>query len=407
MSNHYKYSASGSKRWMNCPGAPNLIEQAPRQESGKAALLGTAAHFFGEYCLRTGYHPKSEFLGVFIHLNKYGNAYQMAVTSDTTCPGHSGVSIELDAHRPTKQHPHVFEINQKMVGAVSVYVDLARGIYQKYPKHDTLIEQKFELNYDMGGSADLVIIAGEKLFVIDYKNGHMPVDAVNNPQLAMYAIGAYRSLPTTSIVSQITVAIVQPNSEGPNVKTWHMSLAELIEWENKINNARARCESHPYEYNMGDWCQWCAGSPKCPLQKKIAMDVFDSVDTSDKSQEYLEFILNNSQLIKDHIEACEKQALTVAKDLNVDFPGFKLVRASTKRAVINKHGLIEKLKEHKIQGVFEPKLIALSKLEKIVDDSILGSHIYKPEGALVLAPVDDKRKSIKTDLLSEIPDLEE
>ena len=50
MRSHAKLSASGSKRWMNCPGSVRLEEQFPDIES-EYALYGTNAHNLAEYCL--------------------------------------------------------------------------------------------------------------------------------------------------------------------------------------------------------------------------------------------------------------------------------------------------------------------------------------------------------------------
>ena len=50
MNGHSKLSASGSKRWINCPGSVKQEEQFPDVEN-VYALYGTKAHELAEYCL--------------------------------------------------------------------------------------------------------------------------------------------------------------------------------------------------------------------------------------------------------------------------------------------------------------------------------------------------------------------
>ena len=50
MTAHAKLSASGSARWLNCPGSVNA-EKGVRDKSSFFAQEGTAAHALAEHCL--------------------------------------------------------------------------------------------------------------------------------------------------------------------------------------------------------------------------------------------------------------------------------------------------------------------------------------------------------------------
>ena len=52
MIEHAKLSASGSSRWLNCPGSVKAEEGYPNQPSSAFALEGTRAHEVADLCLK-------------------------------------------------------------------------------------------------------------------------------------------------------------------------------------------------------------------------------------------------------------------------------------------------------------------------------------------------------------------
>ena len=63
------------------------------------------------------------------------------------------------------------------------------------------------------GTADCTMVQGSRLFVIDFKYGKSPagrVSAERNPQMMLYALGAYEALKMLYPIKEARLAIVQP-----------------------------------------------------------------------------------------------------------------------------------------------------------------------------------------------------
>lgn len=157
---HARRNASGSKRWMNCPGSLQLSEGRPNNSS-EAARLGTAAHALGEACLLDG-SEAWEWLGGTIHLDEHENATVYRPPSpvapedgDKTMvvPVHTSESADLE---PAEGD---YPIDADMTDAVQVYLDTCRGEVERLgPMAEMSVERQFSLNWLVGYDWDLATI---------------------------------------------------------------------------------------------------------------------------------------------------------------------------------------------------------------------------------------------------------
>lgn len=153
---HALLSPSSSKRWMTCPGSVALTAHLPNTSSSYADE-GTTAHWIAENILR-GTIAESDAVG-------------------KVCPD-TGMEVTPD-----------------MLRDVMRYVQQVRDIVE-VTGGTLYLEQKLVIGQWTGeegakGTADAVIVAGDELIVMDLKFGRgVSVDAEENPQLMLYALGA-------------------------------------------------------------------------------------------------------------------------------------------------------------------------------------------------------------------------
>ena len=221
MSWHHRISPSAADRWMACPGSPNLLDTVPRRPSGPAALEGTRAHAIRERML-TGQ--------VITIMNDGEEAYAMSLL-------------------------------------------LKRGVnYLLGLGGQRLIEHRFSLDpWIPGGSgtSDAVVHRGAATLVNDLKYGVQPVQAKDNKQLMIYALGAMR--PGTRTV---TLQIDAPRA----VSSQHsISREDLLDFGSTVARAAIATESKDAPRIAGDkQCQWCDARTVCPEYATTIMTGFDS-----------------------------------------------------------------------------------------------------------------------------------
>ena len=225
-SKHALLSASSSHRWLHCnPSARLELEFADRES--EAASEGTAAHALCEHKLRKTLKKRSK-----------------KPVSRFDCD-------EMDA-------------------CTDGYVEFVMEAIEE-AKRDcgdplVLIEQKLDFSCyvpDGFGTGDCLIVADKRLHVIDFKYGQgVLVDATENPQMMLYALGALRLFDSLYDIETVSMTIYQPRRE--NVSTWTIPVADLMEWtENTLVPKAALAFKGEGEYIPGSWCTFCRAAVKC------------------------------------------------------------------------------------------------------------------------------------------------
>lgn len=236
---HAVLSASGTKRWWNCPGSVRATKGMDGTSS-QWADLGTAAHELANACL------------------------------DERLPAYHFIGSLFNG----------MEVTEEIADAVQVYIDVCNeymGLDWEY-----YVERKFTLEklgppVDMFGTADFVSWHRyyHRLVVVDYKNGFRQVDVTDNPQLRYYALGALYAFDEMPQISDIEIVIVQPNSYGPPIKREIFSVVELIEWSIELMDRAVATQEPDAPLNPGSWCAetFCPLNGKCLAQAKRAVEV--------------------------------------------------------------------------------------------------------------------------------------
>lgn len=301
---HAKFSASGSLRWLNCPGSIALSEKAPVPPESKWGLEGTQAHTVLEFLIK--------------------NRKQRGKASEV-----------LRQKNPTSMIIHgemalnwIEERLAKLPGA-----ELHSEIRCDLPVSEP----------DQFGTTDIAIIEHfGKLIVVDYKYGAgIPIPAEENTQLIYYALGIAHKYDYN--FSSVEIVIIQPRAQidGKYIRTWETTIENLIEWREMFERGikAAKRPDAPLRVALPgeeDYCRFCPAKIICPEigQKKIRQAQID-FDTDKPitvgltpvvafSHQKVGQILNAAGYIDKWLESVREYAIAQL-ELGVPIPGWKLV----------------------------------------------------------------------------------
>jgi len=302
------FRPSGAKRWLPCPGSVILEALAPDSESTIFAREGSACHLLSEMIAK----------GVMTH------------TELTRSQGK--LIREIAPLLDPLEHDYLdIRIDEEMIWAAQVFILFVK---KQLPPNvsllecdKVLIEHPIRLSRDVDGTLDIAISDWPvTLHVIDLKYGAgLQVEAINNPQLAIYGLGALRHFGDD--FETVKMSIFQPRGVGETVRTWEVETRELKElWLPRITKAVERAKTHKYEYNPGEHCKWCKGAINCPRAEEICGEIMvEPILPVPYTVEELERVLSSEAIILEHINQCKARATElIIKGQNV--AGFKLVQ---------------------------------------------------------------------------------
>ena len=117
----------------------------------------------------------------------------------------------------------------EMMGYTDEYLDYIKAVALKFKGTPYVaIEKQVDYGaYAPGGfgTADCILIGGKTLHVIDFKYGKSPdgrVEAEKNPQMMLYALGAYEAYKILYPIDTVCLSIVQPRLPD-GISAWSCS----------------------------------------------------------------------------------------------------------------------------------------------------------------------------------------
>ena len=362
MTAHALLSASGSKRWLSCTPSAKLEATLPEQKRGSGAFdfsqEGTTAHTLAEAKLR-------------YHFGQIGTEeYENEVSTIKETPYYND---DFEAH----------------VDSYVLYVRSQIG------EGDTpLFEQRVDFSDwvpDGFGTADVVILSKHAIRVIDLKFGKgIPVHAQDNPQLRLYALGAYSKFKEEfPEIKEVSYTIHQPRLDS--ISTDGTTISKLVDWANYFVKPKAKkAWSGAGEFLPGEWCGFCRAKAQCRARSDYNTELAkqDFKNPRLLSEEEVSEVLVKAQNLKTWVNDVEEFALNRAVDQGVIPPGYKLGMTVTHRKISDSQlaatVLVEKGMSPEV--IWEqPKLKSISVLEKLGPKgqvvSWLGELVQRPEGA--------------------------
>lgn len=399
---HAEFSPSGAHRWIPCPGSVFLSRGIPDKGS-RYADEGSAAHFLASTAL-TNFKNATDFLNEVIGVMEKGEFWYRP-EADLTVP-HTA-----------------FTVDSGMAENVQVYIDLVLG----EPAEQVLVEQKFPIGHitgedDAKGTADAVIIKGNKLTVIDLKYGMgVQVNAKENYQLGMYAAGAIEELSFAHEFDEIELVVCQPRIN--HVDRWVTTpdwISELCrQARDSADKARAMTSKSGFYWPGEKQCKFCKAKGTCTAltEKVMATITDDFVDLDEPVKPKIEAAMDRSvdntrlgnllesvDLIEDWCNAIRAQAESELLS-GRDVPGYKLVQGKKgNRAWTNAQDVEALMKKMRLKQevMYDFKLISPTSAEKAYKAENIGPRqwpqlqalITQAEGKPTVVPVSDKRAAL-------------
>lgn len=380
---HALLAPSSAKRWLACPASARLEDKEPSRET-TYTKEGTLAHAFAADCL--------EFL----------KATQARVV-DLNAPG---ICIEKCEHECS--NAGLLDAADEITAVVwDNYVRLVWEDFLEAKKADRdaeiFVEKSFRLDRfvpESFGSADAVIAYGDTLKVYDLKYGKgVRVSAKENPQMRLYALGAYFSVCELYDTRHIQATIVQPRLGA--VSTEAITEEALLAWA--LTELRPKAElayrgDGPAQ--PGEHCKFCRVAHKC---KALADFCTEAVQGDPETMDEAETaeMLSKIPVIEGFIEAVKTRTLEAALN-GTRYPGFKLVEGRSVRKIGDTAAALERL-----AAKFEPgsylkpqELKTITELEKVFTKKgfaeLLGDLVIKPAGKPALVPDSDPRPELNS-----------
>lgn len=372
---HALLSASGAHRWLLCTPSARLEEQFPDTAS-EAAEEGTLAHELAELKARNYFDP--------------GDISKRKLNS------------QIKKMKEDKLW------QDEMLTHTDTYTDYIRDVSLRMPsKPSHRVETRLNLEkYIPGGfgTADLILLQGENLHVIDFKYGKgVPVTAEENPQMMLYALGAYEAYRFLYPVQQIHMSIVQPRLD--NISEWSCTLGELLKFGEYVKERAAFAIKGEGEFCPGEkQCRFCRAKAKCRARAQENVRLAFSPDigklppliTNAGVGKYLVLGEDVAKWLSDLKEYALKECLA-----GNEVPGWKAVEGRGSRDWTDMDAAFEKLTKSGVAQeamLWEKKPLTLAQVEKLVGkkdfQDAVGEFVVKNHGKPALVKESDRREAI-------------
>lgn len=380
---HALLSASGAHRWLYCTPSAKLEEQFPDTTS-EAAKEGTLAHELGEMKVRN-----------YFYAADFGKR-------------------KLTAGINKLKKEELWQ--DEMMGYTDEYLDYIKSVAlgMKIEPH-VVIEKRVDLSayvYEGFGTADCILIGGKILHVIDFKYGKSPdgrVEAEGNPQLALYALGAYEAYKVLYPIEEIKLSIVQPRLPD-GISEWGCSLTELLAWGKYVRERANLAIKGEGSFAPGPrTCKYCRARGRCRARGEENVKLAFSQDlgklppliTADQMGQYLTQGSDVAKWLSD-LQECALAECLAGKTV----PGWKAVEGRGSREWTDMDKAFDLLVKGGITEetmLWEKKPLTLAQVEKLVGkkdfaDSV-GEYVVKASGKPALVKESDKRNAI-TNIIS-------
>lgn len=370
MALHATLSPSSAERWISCPASIRMTEAAPPEQESAYATEGTAAHALAELMAR------DQILGTVTKAQKTAALKAWRKKFD--------IGDDAEAEMTEHGQGYVNYLRERMVdGSV------------------LLLEQRLPTGIpDSFGTSDAIIVSPDIVESIDYKYGlGVKVEAVGNPQLRLYGVGALEQYgDLLGDVQTVRLTVYQPRLD--HVASEELPASDLRQWRDSLLPIAELALGPDAPFGPSeDACRWCPASGSCLAQMEWATARDFGVKPDFMSGEELAKALDDIPMIVQWCAAVSAFALDRVYSGGEPIPGYKVVMSGGKRSVADPEGLIETAIAigYTRDEVAVVKARGIGELEKVLKkdfDLVAGPFIKKGTGSPSLVPESDNRPAI-------------
>lgn len=370
---HALLSASGAHRWLVCTPSAKLEEGFPDTTS-EAAKEGTLAHELAELKARHYFYTPD--FGKKKYTTRANKLKKENLWKD-------------EMERYTDEYLDYLKVTA---------LNLNTAPY-------VAIEQKLDLENwipEGFGTADCVMVYGNTVHVFDFKYGKgVQVDAEQNPQMMLYALGAYAAYKMLYPIEQICMTIVQPRID--HVSEWTCTLEELLSFGEKVKEKAALAIEGKGEYHPDEKaCRFCRAKAQCRarsdfnVKKAFNIGEMPPLISAEEAGKRLQELQDVVKYQKDLQEWALSECLA-----GKDVPGWKAVEGRSVRDWSDMDAAFDKLIESEMtmeEMLYEKKPLTLAQVEKLIGkkdfQDTVGEFVVKKSGKPTLVKESDKREAI-------------
>lgn len=377
---HALLSASGAKRWMACPPSARIEAEFPEEQSSFAAE-GTLAHELGEAYLRYTLLMREQNSTVY------------------------DIDFNLSKMRGIEGHPLYQE---EMSEYASEYANFVLERYDllmmKNGNATLLIEQRLDYSAyapEGFGTGDALIISDGTIEVIDLKYGKgVPVEAEDNPQMKLYALGAYEMFGLLYDIDSVRMTIYQPRID--NICTAEYSVTDLVKWgTHSVLPVATLAFDGKGEFHSGSHCKFCKIRTTCRerANENLNLARYEFRDPTHLEDYEIEDILDKMDALKTWAADIQQHAFSLAL-AGKHWERYKLVEGKSNRKYANQDAAALHLLKNGYDEaiIYNRELRGITDMEKFLGrkkfSELLSDFVIKPAGAPALVPITDKRDSI-------------
>lgn len=335
---HSTVGASGSERWLNCPGSVQAEANSPEQAENEWSKAGTDNHE---------------------KLEKY-----------------------LRSWLKTKKFPKLHSDDEHL----SVVIEYVIKRYEEMglSDSDVLLEQKVDLSEivdpDCFGTNDIGLV---ELFgtleIIDYKSGGKIVSPVENTQLIYYALGIAYLFDFNFTEVKLTIA-QPPNTDNP-IESWTIPIEKLESYIELFKKGVQRTKKKDAKRYAGKWCHYCRAAATCEtLKDKTMAKVIDDFDFEEPKElvvvekkltpELVAKYLDAADTIETWVSAIRARASEMLQN-GVKVPGWQMVPTNPRRYWKSEKGAAKIAEKSKLKFYKETPMSPAEVQKKV------GNKIYQ------------------------------